>query len=90
MEVLPHDQLAVTIDGSRRLTRRNRRFLSLYNPISTSIDTKKFHGWRRDQPISREENVSHQSPGSPSMFLDGSNDARTDETNEDNHNNVEE
>ena len=54
MEVLPDDQFVVRIDGSRRLTRRNRRFLRLYNPTSTSIDTKAFHGWRRDQPSSQE------------------------------------
>ena len=47
-----------------------------------SINTKAFHGWRRDQPSSQEDNVSHQSPDSTSMLSDGSIDARTDETNE--------
>ena len=93
MEVLPQlDQFVVRIDGSRRLTRRNRRFLRLYNPISTSNDTKAFYGWRRDQPSSEEDNESHQSSDSFSMFLHDLNDARTDETDEadGDHNNVEE
>ena len=92
MEVLPHDQFVVRIDGSHRLTRKNRRFLRLYNLISTSIDTRAFCGWCRDQPSSREDNVSHQSLDSPSIFSDGSNDARTNETNEadGDHKNVEE
>ena len=50
----------VKIDGSQRLTRRNRRFLNLYNSISTNIDAKAFCGWRQDQPSSEEENVSLQ------------------------------
>jgi len=29
MEVLPHDNFVVQIDGSRRLTRRNRKFLRM-------------------------------------------------------------
>ena len=76
MEVLPHDQFVVRIDNSRRLARRNRRFLRLYNSISTNIDAKAYIGWRQDQPSSQEDNVSHQSSDSPSMFSDDSNDAR--------------
>ena len=53
-------------------TRRNRRFLRLYNPISTSIDAKEFYGWRQDQPSAQEDDVSHQSPDSPLMFPDDS------------------
>ena len=92
MEVLPHDQFVVRIDGSRRLTRRGRRFLRLYYLILTSIDTKAFHGWRQDQPSSQEDNESKQSPDSPNVFSDSSNDARTDKTNEadGDHKNVEE
>ena len=80
------------IDGSWRLTRGNRRFLRSYNPISASIDARAFYGWRRDQPSSQEDNVSHQSHDSPLIFSDGSNDARTDKTNEPDgdHKNVEE
>ena len=42
--------------------------------------------------VSQEDNVSHKSPDSPSMFSDDSNDARTDEKNEPDkdHKNVEE
>ena len=40
MEILPHDQYTVRIDGSRRLTRRNRRFLRSYHPASTSINAR--------------------------------------------------
>ena len=65
MEVLPDDQFVVRIDGSRRLR--------LYNAISTIIDTKTFHGWR--QPSSQEDNASHQSPDSPSMFSNDLNNA---------------
>ena len=44
MEVLPHDQFVVRIDGLRRLTRRNR-FLRFYNPVSTNTEAKVFNGW---------------------------------------------
>ena len=37
VEVLPHDQYLVRVDGSGRLTRRNRRFLRAYTPVQTSI-----------------------------------------------------
>ena len=37
MEVLPFDQYAVKVDGSRKLTTRNRRFLRFFRPISTSV-----------------------------------------------------
>ena len=56
--------------------------MRLYNPISKNIDTKAFHGWRRNQLSSQEDNVSHQFSDLPSMSSEGSNDARTDETNE--------
>ena len=57
-----------------------------------NIDTKALNGWRWDQPSWQEDNVRHQSPYSPSMFSDDSNNARTDETNEADwdHKNVEE
>ena len=50
IEMLPHDQFVVRIDGFARLTRKNRRFLRLYNPMSTSIDTKVFNGSCRNLP----------------------------------------
>ena len=36
-EVLPHDKYGVVIDGSGRVTYRNRRFLKRYTPASLSI-----------------------------------------------------
>ena len=36
-EVLPFDSYTVKIDGSWRVTRRNRRFLKAYTPIDTNI-----------------------------------------------------
>ena len=72
-------KLVIRIDGSRRMTRRYRRFLRLYNQISTSIDINAFHGWRQDQPCSQGDNISHQSP---LMFSYHSSDVRIDETNE--------
>ena len=80
------------IDSSQRLSQRNKRFLRLDKPISTSIDAKAFYGWPRDQPSSKEDNVSHQFPDLLlSMFSDDLNDV-TDKTNEvdGDHKNVEE
>ena len=37
MEVNPHDQYTVRIDGSGRLTTRNRRFLRQFQPATTEI-----------------------------------------------------
>ena len=34
MKVLPYDKYEIVVDGSRRLTTRNRRFLKLYTPVS--------------------------------------------------------
>ena len=36
-EVLPHDQYTVKVDGSSRVTRRNRRFLRSYVPATMTI-----------------------------------------------------
>ena len=37
VEVLPFDQYMVIVDGSRRLTRRNRKYLRKYTPSTTTI-----------------------------------------------------
>ena len=37
MEALPFDKYVVKVDGSRKLTTRNRRFLKFFRPISTSV-----------------------------------------------------
>ena len=36
--VLPHDQYVVKVDGSGRVTKRNRRFLRAFKPASTKIE----------------------------------------------------
>ena len=82
MEVLPHDQFVVRIDGSRRLTRKSRRFLRVYNPVSTSIETKDFHDLQRNIPSSREGNARHQHPDSPVKVTANSNGGNNGETSE--------
>ena len=37
-EVLPHRQYHVVVDGSRRITLRNRRFLRKISPVSRKVD----------------------------------------------------
>ena len=37
VEALEHDQYCIKVDGSGRLTRRNRRFLRAYTPTRTSV-----------------------------------------------------
>ena len=43
MDVKPYDKYCVRIDGSRKLTTRNRRFLKLFHPISTSVEPPPPH-----------------------------------------------
>ena len=64
MEVLPHDQFIVRIDGLRRLMCRNR-FLRLYNPVSTNTETKVINGWHKYLTSSLKGNVRNQHPDSP-------------------------
>ena len=82
MEVLLHDQFVVRIDGSRRLTRRNRKFLRMYNPASSSIEANASHGWRVNLPSSQECNVGHQRPDSSVKITEDSNGANTGKTSE--------
>ena len=82
MEVLPHDQFVVRIDGSWNLTRRNRKFLRMYNPASTSIEAKASHGWRSNLPSPYECNVGHQRPDSSVKITEDSNGANTGKTSE--------
>ena len=37
MEILPHDQYTIKIDGSGRLTRKNRKFIRYYLPFHPSL-----------------------------------------------------
>ena len=82
MEVLPHDRFVVSTDGSQTITWRNRRFLRMYNPVSTSIEAKALHGWRGNVPSSQEGNVRHQRPDSLVKVTEVSNGANTGETSE--------
>ena len=82
IEVLPHDQYVVRVDGSRRLTQRNRKFLRMYNPASTSIEAKTSHGWSSNLPSSHEYNVDYQRPDSSVKITEDSNGANTGKTNE--------
>ena len=38
MEVKPHEKIVVKVDGSRRLTLRNRRFVRELDPRKTSLE----------------------------------------------------
>ena len=59
VEVLPYNKYTIKIDGSGRLTRRNRRFLRLYKPASafftenTTVDDDTYDDHER--PIDYEE-----------------------------------
>ena len=47
MRVLPHDKHAIKMDGSGRVTYRNRRFLRKYTPVSLNVP----QGYQPDSPI---------------------------------------
>ena len=82
MEMLPYDQFVDRIDGSRKLNRRNWRFLKLYNPMSTSIDTKAFHGSCGNLPNPTGGSVDHECPDSLDDVGEHSNSANTGEPSE--------
>ena len=52
METLPYDKYVVKVDGSRRVTSRNRRYLKLFKPISTSITYDRSHSDQHDESAS--------------------------------------
>ena len=59
VEVWPHDQYSVKVDGSRRLTPRNRKFLrkfKLYN--AEKVQEPRL-------PAAKERENRHQEPGLP-------------------------
>ena len=58
MKILPHNQFITRVDGWRRLTRRNRRFLRLYNPATTGIDSTSFLGSYKSLPSPYEVNIA--------------------------------
>ena len=54
----------------------------MYNPASTCIETKAFHGWRGYLPSSQECNVGHQHPDSSLKITEDSNGSHTGKTSE--------
>ena len=56
MEVLPYDKYVIKVDGSGRLTTRNRRFLKLFTPISTNVG-RSLTDMYTGQPIIVDEPV---------------------------------
>ena len=57
MEVLPHNQYTVKVDGSGHLTRRNRQFLRQFAPATTTIERPIVEG-----PPDPEINVDSTAP----------------------------
>ena len=55
MEVLPFDKYVIKVDGSRKLTTRNRRFLKLYSPVITDIEPVGVNGPIDHPSYTREE-----------------------------------
>ena len=56
VEVLPHDKYVIKVDGSNRLTTRNRRFLRLFKNASTTISDAVYPvqptSWKESRPSS--------------------------------------
>ena len=50
IETRPHDQVVVKVDGSRRLTIRNRRFIQELNPRKTRLEDQFTTPERRRAP----------------------------------------
>ena len=62
MEALAYDQYLVRVDGSGRLTRRNRRFLRAFKPVSLSITTPQplpHAQWKEDPDTQRTNTTPH-------------------------------
>ena len=55
VEVKPHEQIVVKVDGSRRLTLRNRRFVRELDPRKTSLEDH--------QPMSSDAPAPKPRPG---------------------------
>lgn len=54
IEVRPHDQYVVRIDGSRRVTLRNRKFLRKFTPVRPNLPLDQLmNAWRSIPPASR-------------------------------------
>ena len=61
MEKLDHDQYIVKIDGSGRLTKRNRRFLRVYKPATMAMENSpSVKSW--DSQITKERSFESSRP----------------------------
>lgn len=54
VEVKPHDQYTVKVDGSGRLTLRNRRFLRGFTPFTERIGFDRQHCGKYDDPCQHD------------------------------------
>jgi hypothetical protein len=89
VEVLPHNQYTVKVDGSGRLTKRNRQFLRQYAPATTTIEyptttTRSFV----DSPVPERD----ESPAVPNDLPDtpDGGEIRDDENGNENRGDFEE
>ena len=80
MEVLPHNKHMVKMDGSGRITYRNRRFLKKYTPVSLSIQrypqgsTAPHHNIGLTKPVSTEVQEVSDPPPELEVPADAQND----------------
>ena len=95
MEVLPHHKYRLKVDGSRRLTIRNRRFLKPHNPspnhmedpctsqynlpLLKAVDDDPVGTFAGDDEV-REETTSHEEVRDPVGTLDDDEDNRFSST----------
>ena len=63
-EVLPHRQYCVVVDGSRRMTLRNRKFLKHIDPFCCNIDTVLIANIGNTRPT---QNVNERSPNDTTL-----------------------
>ena len=63
-EVLPHRQYRVVVNGSRRMTQRNRKFLKHIEPLCRNIDTEPIASIGNTRPT---KNVNERSPNDTTL-----------------------
>ena len=57
MEVGDHDQYIIKVDGSGRLTKRNRRFLRVFKPVTMTIENTPVNN-KLEQQITSEPRIN--------------------------------
>ena len=75
VEVNPHDQYTVKIDGSGRLTVRNRRFLRRFQPATMEIQPAPTHSSESDNRHTQKEQY-------PQVSIENETQVRTDDLHE--------